>query len=336
VRRVEVTSAHAGTTGEYIQNLLVDGDRVWAVGRGSQRGALLLYSSDGGRTFAPWGLPLYAGLRDALLVGDRLWVVGDQGWVATTSAAGGDGWTPVRSGATGSLYDIARDAAQRLWILGNDGVALMSPTGKRFRRIETRCTGRIFALFAEPTSTWMWDSDGTLQRAHGKKPFVEVEVKAMRTKRPLTAMARTAARTLILVGDGGLVLRSTTDGVSWKKIPIDSRVDLEQVRVTPYGIFAIGDHGSLLVSHDDGVSFQGLESDLSGHLWALVAHGADLLVAGADARVWRLSQRELALLLRDAHAARDPVVAGLASRVHEGEPGAELVLEDALRERQLW
>ena len=36
-----------------------------------------------------------------------------------------------------------------------------------------------------------------------------------------------------------------------------------------------------------------------------------------------------------AHA-RDAVLARLAARVQDDEPGAETVLEDALRERELW
>ncbi|MBA2544472.1 MAG: hypothetical protein H0V17_32820 [Deltaproteobacteria bacterium] len=146
---------------------------------------------------------------------------------------------------------------------------------------------------------------------------------------------RTAKKTLILLGDGGLVLRSTNDGASWKKIPIESRNDLEKLLVTRYGIFVVGAQGSLLVSHDDGMSFQGLATKLDAHLWSLAELDGDLIIGGEQGMLWRITRGELASLLHDVYRERDPILAGLAAALRDGDEGAELVLEDALKEREM-
>jgi hypothetical protein len=173
-----------------------------------------------------------------------------------------------------------------------------------------------------------------LQRDAGRG-FEQVPLKAMRTPRPLCALVRTPKRTLVLLGDGGLILRSTNDGASWKKIPIDSRHNLEKLLVTRYGIFVVGGGGSLLVSHDDGQSFQGLDTTVDTHLWSILEIDGDLLIGGEGGKLWRVDRKELAEVVRAAYAKRDPVLADLAARLRDGDEGAELVLEDALKEREL-
>jgi hypothetical protein len=75
---------------------------------------------------------------------------------------------------------------------------------------------------------------------------------------------------------------------------------------------------------------------LEGHVWSITPCGGALLIGGDDGRVWRVERDELAAEMHAGWAKRDPEVAELAARVHEGVEGAELVLEDALRERELW
>jgi photosystem II stability/assembly factor-like uncharacterized protein len=310
----------------------VVGDRVWAVG-GTYHKPTCLYSHDAGRSFVAWATPAVPGLRDAHLEGDVVWVVGEYGTIATTPASDGETWTRVKVPAAQScLYTIVPDHRGRLLITGDAGLVLRR-AGKRFVKVPTRSKARILNACTEAGCTWLLDSAGMLQRSSAKG-FEEVPLAAMRAKRPLTMLARTRRGTLIVIGDGGLVLRSVNDGASWKKVPIDSRVDLEWILVTRLGIFVIGDHGSLLVSHDDGRSFQGFSSELSGHLWSIAEVGDGLLVGGEAGQIWRITRTELAAAMRDAFAGRDPQLSELAARVHEGVEGAELVLEDALLERE--
>jgi photosystem II stability/assembly factor-like uncharacterized protein len=335
VRRIDVHLVHQlSETHQYVANLAVDGSRCWAVG-GTYYEPTCLYSHDSGHSFVRWETPEVTGLRGIHVQDGTLWVASVEGEIWKTAATDVPSWKTVavpREAANRCLYSILPDTQRRLWAVGDDGLILRSH-GRRFQRVTSQSSHRIFNIHADPSCVWLVDSGGMLQRTT-RKGVVEIPLAAMRNKRPLTALVRTVARTLLLIGDGGLILRSTNDGVSWKKVSVRSRVDLEKILVTRYGIYVIGDAGSLLVSHDDGRSFQGLETELQGHLWAIVEIGSNLLIAG-ERQIWRIEQAQLALELRAAFETRDPVIAALASHVHEGVEGAELVLEDALREREL-
>jgi len=330
----------------YIGHLVVRGAEVFAVG-GTYHSPTLLHSTDHGATFAAWPPPRTSGLRDLYLDEQRTWVVGEYGCIAHTSDAGAT-WKRVKTESHSCLYAIERDAKGQLWITGDDGLVMRSATraGRSFTRIPTRTHGRVLALYLDPKTDhpWILDSTGTLQRWNGKK-FVTVELPALRTKHSLNRIVRTPSGALIVTANGGAVLRSNNDGGTWKKIATHVRAELETVVVTRYGTFVAGDNGTLLVSYDDGRTFTVVESlrgaGLRGHLWSIAnVHGANvpggILIGGDNGDIFRIAATELAKLMHAATAGKDEVLAALALRIQDGDDGAEMVLEDALRERQLW
>jgi photosystem II stability/assembly factor-like uncharacterized protein len=319
----------------YLGSIVVDGHRIWAVG-GTYHKPTIMYSEDRGHTFTRWKHPEAPGIRDVHVDGNTVWVVGEWGCVAHTSD-GGATWTKVDVGNVSCLYSIMPDSKGRLWILGDGGLLLrIKPGGKRPTKVPNESSARILYMFIEEGDViWLLDSAGMLQRST-KQGFEEVSLAAMRTARPLCALVRTPAKTLLLLGDGGLILRSTNNGASWKKIPIDSRNDLEKILVTMFGIFVVGAKGSLLVSHDDGRSFQGLDVDVGeNHLWSIGEIDGSLVIGGERGGIWRVEKRDLADLMSHAYQAKDPLLSDLAARVRDGDEGADMVLEDALREREL-
>lgn len=323
--------------GGYLGSIVVEGARVWAVG-GTHHRPTILCSEDRGHTFTSWKTPPnIPGLRDVHIEDDHVWVVGEWGGVSRTQDRG-ETWKSVKPAGAECLYSIMRGIDRRLWILGDGGLLLRSrsakPNAARFEKVENESKARLLYMFVDGKDTWLLDSGGMLQRNAGRG-FEEVSLKAMRNARPLCALVRTPKKTLLLLGDGGLVLRSTTDGASWKKISVDSRNDLEKLMVTRYGIFVVGGAGSLLVSHDDGQSFQGLDTRRTEHLWSLAEIDGDLIIGGEAGKLWRIDRKDLAEVMRHAYAKRDPLLADLAARLRDGDEGAELVLEDALKEREL-
>jgi len=337
VRAVTLSPLPTDKPGGYLGVLVVDGDRVFAVG-GTHHKPTIYCSDDRGHTFTAWKTPPnIPGLRDLHVEGDIVWVVGEWGGVARTENRG-ENWVPLKPAGAECLYSIMRGTDNRLWVLGDGGLLLRSRSAKtnaaKFENITNVSKARLLYMFVDGKSTWLLDSGGMLQRNSGRG-FEEVPLKAMRNARPLCALVRTAKKTLILLGDGGLVMRSTTDGASWKKISVDSRNDLEKLMVTRYGIFIVGAQGSLLVSHDDGQSFQGLDTKVRDHLWSLAEIDGDLIIGGEAGKLWRIARSDLAEVLRHAYAKKDPLLADLAARLRDGDEGAELVLEDALKEREL-
>jgi photosystem II stability/assembly factor-like uncharacterized protein len=337
VRTLAATVVHHATTElGYLGSIVVAGERVFACG-GTYSRPTLLVSEDRGGSFGRWPVPQTPGLRDVHIDDDgTVWVVGEWGLIANTTDSGVTWKTVAITHTTACLYSIVRDHQQRMWILGDGGLVLRAKqSGKRFTRIDNHSTARMLYMLLEGDHVWLLDSGGMLQRNRGRG-FEPVKLAAMRTERPLCALVRTPAKTLLLLGDRGLVLRSINDGASWKKISVESRNDLEKLLVTPYGCFVVGDHGSLLVSHDDGRSFQGLDIKSTAHLWSIALVDGDLVIGAEQGQLLRIYRRDLADLLHHVYTKKDPVLSDLAAHLRDGVEGADLVLEDALRERELW
>jgi photosystem II stability/assembly factor-like uncharacterized protein len=327
-----------------VGSLVVEGNQVFGVG-GTYRQPTILVSDDRGHTFTTWKVPdlppygMMPGIRDVHVEGDIVWIVGEWGGIARTVDKGVTWKLLPATSNQQCLYSVMRGVDRRLWILGDHGLVLRSrstkPNATQFDKVDNKSTARMLYMFVDGNDVWLLDSGGMLQRNTGSG-FEEVPLKAMRTPRPLCALVRTPKRTLILLGDGGLVLRSTNDGASWKKISVESRNDLEKLVVTPYGIFVVGAKGSLLVSHDDGKSFQGLDTGTTAHLWSIAPIDGELLIGGEGGQLWRVARPALGQLMHDHFESSDSILAGLALRMRDGDEGADLVLEDALREREMW
>jgi hypothetical protein len=338
VRRLELTLVHpADSELAFTDNIVVSGKHAWALGGWYHPQITCLHSSDGGRSFSRWEPPNNTGVLDGHAEGDTLWVVGN-GMIASTPIGDEPEWTVDERDDGITLFAMVADPRGHLWAMGERGTLLRS-TKKRdkWRKVPNHGTTTVLHVLAERDLTWMIDNQGMVQKSPAAKlKFEIVPIPAMRKGRPLCAITRTPRGTLLVVGDLGMILRSTDNGETWKKIPIDSGAHMEDILVTRYGIVVVGDHGSILVSHDDGLSFQGFESILEHHVWAVVECDGDFLIGGDAGRVWRLERTQLSLMMRDAFEKKDPELAALAGSVHEGVEGAELVYEDALREREMW
>ncbi len=321
----------------FVHRLLVTPEAIYAIG-GSYHRPVLLCSTDRGHSFARWNTPQTPGLRNICVVEDAVWIIGEYGLFAITTD-GGATWErrefPKGTRGTDCLYSIVRDASGRFWICGDEGLVLRSKTraGKTFATLPTRTTGRMLHMYIDPETDrpWLLDTTGMVQRFTGTK-FVEVGVPALEKKQGLTAIVRTPSKAFVVIGDGGVLLRSDT-GSKWKRISSGTRRALTSIAVTKFGIFAVGFEGVILVSHDDGRTFMRVGVKTTTRLWSVAEVGNTVLIGGDHEVVYRIETPALATLLHDAFVERDPTIAALALHVRDGHTGADLVLEDALRER---
>jgi photosystem II stability/assembly factor-like uncharacterized protein len=328
---------HPATRGlGFLHQIAVTPAAIYAIG-GTYHAPTLLCSTDRGRSFAAWNTPKTPGLRGVLAVDDAVWIIGEYGLVAYTRDAGAR-WTKVELPAgdgTSCLYCIARDEAGRFWISGDDGTLFRSTTrtGKTYEAISTRVSGRMLCFWLDRRggTPWALDTTGAVQRLVGSR----FEVLEQRAK-PLCRIQRTAAGTLIVVGDGGIALRSADDGATWKKVPSRVRGALTELSLTRFGAIVVGFDGVVLFSHDDGRTLARVETSMTGRLWSIADAGDAILVGGEEGVVYRISNRELARVLHAAYAEREPAIAALAAAVMDGVEGAEQVLGDALSERGLY
>ena len=322
----------------FLHQILVAPDAIYAIG-GTYHKPTLLVSSDRGRSFELWKTPPSSGLRGMRVVDGAVWIIGEYGLFAYTRDRGAT-WTKVKlpkTSGTTCMYCVDRDAAGRIWVTGDDGMILRSKarTGKSYDVMPTKTTGRMLCLWLDSRDglPWLLDTTGTVQRFNGKA-FVVVDIRG-RTKQPLCQIKRTAAGTLIVVGDGGVVLRSETDGATWKRITAPTKLGIPQFALTRFGIILVAFDG-LVVSHDDGRTLARVETTMVGKLWSIADAGDAVLVGGEEGVIYRISNAELARLLHAVYADRDATLAALAATVRDGVDGADLVLEDALRERGLY
>jgi hypothetical protein len=312
----------------YFGRILAHDGNVYAVG-GAYRNAMLLRSTDGGHNFEAMRTPDTPGLRDIHIHDGKIWVVGEHGTIAQTADDGAT-WRDESVPDKGCVYTIERAPDNRLWIGGTNGLLLRAKPKGGFEPVKHASKENVFAIYFDPKDgrAWLCGIEH-LQRFTANR----FRMTNLRGRPSIAQLVRLPSGTLVAAGRGGVIARSTTNGRTWQRVAVGVTTDLEAVAYTPYGLVVVGD--KVLVSNDDAQSFDVLDGDFSAHVWAVAFVPGALLLGGTDA-LYRIPTCELAKLLQSAYKNRDKTLAALAERVEARDDGAELVLEDALRERELW
>lgn len=347
---VDVKTVH-GPADElgYVQNFFADGKRVYAAGGGWRallNQSLLLRSTDDGATFTAIEPPVNTGLRDVYAEGEQIWVVGDSNCIAK-SDDDGKTWKKLRRGGQwgNTLYTIVRDQGGVFWVVGDSGILYKSINGKTFRKVKLPIKQRLLRFYPDPQNKkkpWLLGEEGVFRFTGKQWKKVALRKKGASSDDTLPTMCelvRTTTGTLLIVGDRGSIFRSIDDGKTWERIANPAGVvDLEAIIVTTFGILAVGDQGTLIASNDDGRTFVNIQTStkMEGHVWSVIAAGDGLLIGSDSAGIYRLSTSDLAKIMIAAFKETDTVLAGLAEQIRDGkDETAQIVLEDALRERSL-
>jgi photosystem II stability/assembly factor-like uncharacterized protein len=272
----------------YVAGFAVTDQRIVALGGTSDRSPIVIVSSDA-RHFEPRSTPRGLGLRDALAVGDSLWVCGEYGQLAVSRDHGGR-WQLLETATEVCLFALALGSDGAIWVVGEAGYAARV-LGEEVRRVDVGTTARLASVHAVRDELVMLGSDGIVRRWRDG----EVIEAACGTTRALTGLAVTSKGTWIVIGDGGFVARSP-DGAWYSRVPLGSGadVDLEAIGVLSDGTIAVvGDRGRVLISTDDARTWRGIEHQLgTAHLWSIERFGRGLLIGGDDGLIARLAPRD--------------------------------------------
>ena len=283
VPKIRTRISHASNVKHgYLGKLLVDGDRVYAVG-GTHSQPTLLVTDDGGQSWRKISHPIVTGLRSMIRHGHALYLVGEYGLLAVSVDCGLT-WTSLAVGTSACLFDIVRVPDGTWWIAGDQGVILRSTDGLSYDQVAVEAAGRSLALAVVDNVVHVLGFDGRLRIWDGSS-FHTVVVD---DESPLCDLIVTRAGTWVVVGDNGMVFRSADRGATWSVVPLATGSSLESVIETPRGIVVVGDDSTLLISDDDARSFTEVPNDMDGHLWSIVAFGNGYLVGGDDGAVWTL------------------------------------------------
>ncbi len=275
-----ILQAAAGDRG-FISAFAVTDQMVVASG-GSGSHATIMASSNA-RRYELRSTPRALGLRDALAVGDAIWVCGEYGQLAT-SRDHGETWTLIDVDTQLCLFGLALGTDGAIWCVGDNGFAVRI-LGERPVRVDFDTTARLSAVYAVRDEICVLGFDGKLRRwVDGK-----VTVLNTGTTKPLTALACTKSA-WIVTGDGGFIGRSP-DGTWFSRVKVDSEVDLEGIATLRDGrVVVVGDRGTVLVSSDEGRSWASVPNKLGlVHLWGVERFGGGVLIGGDDGLVVKLA-----------------------------------------------
>ena len=240
----------------------------------------LFLASSNGRDFYSRGTPNTPGLRQHLVLEDRVVVVGEYGMIAVSSDHGAS-WRGAQQGTSGCLYCVLRVGADELLAAGDGGVVLRSTDrGDSWVRAHEG-GGRILSgLVVGPDEVYFVGD--ALSRWDGTS-LVELPVAL---DAPLCAMTRVGGR-LVAVGDAGQIWRST-EGTSWQRVAAPVEESLEDVAPVGAGLLAVGEEGVAIWSSDAGATFTALDLPTSTHLWSVAPVGEGALLGADDGEVLHL------------------------------------------------
>lgn len=203
------------------------GQRLVAVG---ERGTVLL-SDDGGKTWRQASVPVRASLTAVRFNGaSQGWAVGHLGVILAT-ADGGETWT-----------------------LRLDGVRAAEAVAQALRASGDERTQRM----AQP-----WLEEGP------DKPFFDIDIDAQGR-----GFAVGAYNLVFATRDGGQTWAPALD-----RLPNPRSLHLYGVRRVGEAVFIVGEQGLLLRSTDGGASFQAVASPYKGSLFGLLATRSGVLLA---------------------------------------------------------
>lgn len=133
----------------YVAGFAVTDHVVVAVGGLSSQRPTVLASSDATH-FADRTTPRRRGLRDALAVGDAIWVCGEYGQLAVSRDHGAT-WTVLDTGTESCLFALALATDGAIWVVGEHGYAARV-LGDRPHRVDLGADDALLAAYAVRTA----------------------------------------------------------------------------------------------------------------------------------------------------------------------------------------
>lgn len=235
-------------------------------------------------------------LTRAAFAGDGVAVAVGQDGLIVRSADRGETWKQVALGAEGSdsLLGVAGPYDGRLFAFGAFGLYLVSDDlGQTWQQREL-----------------VIDEGGAAQAATeavvdpNADPFANFDAEAVGGAGHLNDMTRAADGSLILVGERGLLLRSTDKGETWKKLGDVYTGSFYGVVALPnQGLVAFGMRGNVFYSRDAGATWSKSKVPLQQSLFAgAVGPGGEVILGGAGNTVLVSTDGGVAFTLSAAKA----------------------------------
>jgi photosystem II stability/assembly factor-like uncharacterized protein len=226
-------------------------DVAWACGEGGT----ILYTSNGGLTWTPQNSTTTNTLYSIVfleVIGNPVIAAGEGGTILRTTDLGTT-WLSIPSGTTQTLRGISDFAASAggHTIVGDSGIILRTTNnGLSWQRVSSPTTARLNAVAASFAGS-ICGENGIILRRNAVTAW---EIVNSGTTANLYGIPMFSAADLV-VGEGGMVLRSTSGGVSWfpQNTPTTFTLRATQYSVNNTSrIYAVGDNGTILKTTNGG------------------------------------------------------------------------------------
>lgn len=216
--------------------------------------------------------------------------VGHDGWILR-STDGGKTWKEVAFAAESDpLLGVAGPFDGRYYAYGAFGLLMASDDqGQTWQKLELNIAGEGDGEAAAPAVDPNADPFADPFANAGDDPFANFDANAVGGAGHLNAMTQAADGSLILVGERGLLLKSTDKGQTWRRLPEVYGGSFFGVLSLPSKtLIAFGMRGNVFRSTDLGESWQKAGVPLENSLFggAVDARG-DAVLAGAGNTVLR-------------------------------------------------
>ncbi len=258
-----------------------DGDHVVVVG--GQGRDLFFHSDDGGQTFRDKASP-GRGLRSAFVRGDEIWTCGEWGYAAY-SPDRGETWEEIETGADACLFGVGVDEQNHLWLAGDSGFLVHVNAGNT---TSVRLTDAGFSRFSPHPEGFLLPSDDpghlfVVSQGSQRRLGVEAGTNLMKAR-------VLPSGTIVVVGGGGSMFRSTDSGESFLPVESDAHGLLCGVEAFADGrVIVVGQSGGVYFSKDDGATFEVIEqSHSSDYLWCCERLGDGLVVGAHNGTVLKI------------------------------------------------
>lgn len=224
-----------------------------------------------------------AGATIVAIAGGAWWTCGPRGRLAASHDQGAT-WTAIELATDVDLNGVARARDGAVWVVGDHGFAARV-IADRLEHVEVGATADLTGVHALDDEIVILANDGALRRwRDGRIAVVQTGVAAR-----LTGVAVIRHGTWVVVGAGGLVLRSP-DGIWFARGRSGVDHDLAAVAATrDHRLIAVGARGCVLVSHDDGRTWHAMTTPDESPLRSIATSDAGALIGGEGGLLVRLA-----------------------------------------------
>ncbi len=279
---------------------VVDAQNAWVVGANGT----IVATNNGGSSWSTRASGTTSWLWDTVAVSPQDgWAVGDGGTILFTNN-GGLSWTPRQINEARALRAVTFASPQQGWLAGAQGTAWFTLDGGTTWSYLGTGQGETITALAAPQSGTVWAAGfkHTVLRSVGSSAFTRHAPAAVGEFKAVDAVDDNTA---YVVGDGGIILKTTDAGLSWRQLNNPATGWLRDVKfpVDASTGWAIGQNGAVLHTTDGGSSWtpQTLPDGFTGYLWAMDAwDNTRANIAGGGSRVYRTTTAGAVWQLSDA------------------------------------